>query len=324
MAKRSSTIDLRDVASSFMRPSRVALDAARSAVAGVRGRGEAWERLYARGVIPDGFLPGGAARWFLREPWPAAGSITRGRLAELVGDAPDSVEAAVTISSDVPGVLAAEQLAAQLHAAASAITGMGRFAGVIWRVLPSVSKCWVRQWHEPFPYASNLSFELSRLIADGVDLATGEPCRGWRPQLHTEVEARVARETHDAGVAVLSSISRDFVSHHAGFGRLVFRLYDCISGHLRFAAAAEAGLSLPPKSDDFRWSALGADRHLSSIRDPFAPLLGVFGLGYAVYRLVSVDGDSYAVLCAVATDDAKMPDRSRCGLSRWQAGLGPS
>lgn len=124
----------------MFRPSSSGRQAAIDAAASTRRVDEVWERFSVRDIIPTEWVNDGR-RLFAREPAPSNffRDDDRSRPSSPsieLRDFPTCVEAAVTIASDVAGVLRAERSAQEWYWRWSTMRRMPQFAGVIWRVLP--------------------------------------------------------------------------------------------------------------------------------------------------------------------------------------------
>lgn len=161
------TRDWTDFARRVLLPGRPRLPEARAAVIGMTDVREAWEALLARGLVP---APESEGRGAFREP----AALTDGpRWQPFRGDGvaasepalPESIDAAVVLACDPPGLAHAGALALAFaaHSAPWEVPSTPRVApiGVAWKVVPT--ERWYQHYLDRYRMATLLQ-ELSRLL----------------------------------------------------------------------------------------------------------------------------------------------------------------
>ncbi len=282
---------VRSLGERFLRPDRPREAEVRAAVGKTRDRAQVWERLIARGLIPEDWLDTPTRR-FVLEPYPKD-EYTRydpksGRYvlrAPNQSAIPSSVEAIVTVASDPLGVTTAEAYAQELVARYRALADVCPFGGVLWRVLPSTSRFWRghRDGREAaLAWASECDLNASEEggTQDGVARPLGP--RG------AELEDRRKR----AGSALRLERSED--EWH--LDSVAQGVRTCL-GHC-FALEAAQRWDLRISTQPAALDRVQRGTPYRSIPNPFVAVLGVVKTGYAVDVVRTIERRTWVVLFA--------------------------
>ncbi len=307
---REDLVLFRGVGRNFLRPERRREDEVRAIVGATRSVVEVWERLSTRGVLPHRWLDE-PARSFLREPFATYGTRGLGNAVANAMPRPPSVEAAVTMASDVPGVERAEEAVRTWHVRQKQFFDLPPLRGFVWRVLP------VNAIHPAQDIAS-----MDHYLMPAVGLAVGR--MGGIEDLYavdaTQLPPEIAawKSPYDvAGRAVVSgrmsapgrarSVSEPIgqqvdPQEHAVFWYAVNAAIQTD----RFAHAQRLGAVLDPQE---RLPRLRKSTPLADLYNPFAPLLDVYAAGYVFQRLYRSGYGANQELRAILVAPAANPDR---------------
>ena len=356
--------DFYRLGSSLLRPDAAREREAREVVGRTRSAREAWERLSARGLIPDRWVDDEGMR-HVAEPFrQTEDGFGHGRAAKPA-PSPSCVEAAVTLASDAEGVEAAGQFGKEWywrmrHTFISrwydALRGtlletswywrmrhtfISRpFAGCLWRVLPVTSPLWVRHVSSlgPSLLVSSVGSALRACGADdrmawAIPEEEGLPQRVVSAMRDVRASVRAAAEgfngAHGDGAQVWGEASWSAWRWYqlAPEPRTSLRfpapiigvVTNVIAGAVMFDRAAGMGGrvlgSVGGVGNPFFGRALldghvSAEDDLSSIDNPYAPILDVFARGYVPGGFHTDSSGTWVVLMAAALDPAKMPNAS--------------
>lgn len=282
----------------FLNPSRGREAEVREAVGRSRDRRAVWERLNARGLIPDAWVESDERR-FAREPIREfAREPIRENVLARYDSAPTTIEGAVTLASDVPGVELAEASAREWHHRTSLIEQRGRLRGVVWRVLPITSKLW---------RGVELERDLQHLQAASELGVFDSQCS----LLEREVARSRVTRVRDA---FMSSLARRFgvgsqqrvwsqVNHYA-----VAMIRAAIGALLAFDDASRHG---GPVKATWRTSKMASGSTFADFKNPVAPLMSVYQAGYAAHGIVATGEGDWVVLSAAALKASAMPASTR-------------
>lgn len=340
---------MRELGANLLRPTAANADAARSAAGRTRSPREAWERMSARGLIPDDWVQS-ADRRFAGYPWRPkwidfstfwGDSVAPRQPKAAVSESPACVEAAVTIAGDAGGVALAEASAKEMHWRFSRLMPLPRMSGFTWVVLPKRSGSW-GYLNAVNVTARDLSITSfgAMMMRDGVprdvlwgamqDRVSGYGRFAQEALRHPINCGDAARRSSAAIAAVVAGLaSRGDVSiideRREGFGVTAGGAYYPITNLPRmavaaalvtadaacaFASASDAGCSMTYRMNTFYGRTTESTR-FDSLHNPAAPMLDVMRRGYMPCGFHLSDGGVRAVIAAVAIDGGNMPDRSR-------------
>ena len=331
--------DFYRLGSSLLRPDAAREREAREVVGRTRSAREAWERLSARGLIPDRWVDDEGMR-HVAEPFrQTEDGFGHGRAARPA-TSPSCVEAAVTLASDAEGVEAAGQFGKEWYWRMRHTFISRPFAGCLWRVLPATSTLWVRHVSSlgPSLLVSSVGSALRACGADdrmawAIPEEEGLPQRVVSAMRDVQASVRAAAEgfndAHDDGAQVWGEASwsawRWYQLAPEPRASLWFPapiigvVTNVIAGAVMFDRAAGMGGrvlgSVGGVGNPFFGRALldgrvSAGDDLSSIDNPYAPILDVFARGYVPGGFHTDSSGTWVVLMAAALDPAKMPNAS--------------
>ncbi len=285
-----------DLCQRFLRPSEGREDAIRSSFASSSTRGSAarfWETLATRGFIPDTWVQA-VDRSFVREPWGQTFDVAPKAPLWLIPRVrrvahPTTIEAAITLAADVPGVLRAEESARQAYARRAAILADVRpLAGIAWRVLPAPSDRWRKPtWGDPSEARLRLMMRAQRgssavkAFENEMSLISSTLVQGMWARFGAHYPGR-RNQINEAPIDGLHELARSTLA------------LDC---------AQREGLVLPPQLG----FTLKTARPLADFPNHFAPLLDVYDVGYACEGDLFDGASNWLVLVAAARDPSRMP-----------------
>ncbi len=286
---------LRDLGARYLAPERPRLDEVRRAVGATRRKTEVWERLATRDLIPPEWVENPGRR-FAVEPLRPWSSLPTASLSAT----PTSVEAMVTLASDVSGVLRAEEAVLEWHNRWRVLWAGPRLDGFLWRVLPRVSDRWaqssLQEGHETTFYT-----EMRRAF----ESSDGDAGPGWLWE-----RLQQAYDAAQGGLAQRFGVlpQRDRVA--AGLERaLNLCAYSPLLRGVRFAVLFDCA-QWTGKSITREMARHGAPlgRSFADLLNPFGAVLDVFSAGYVLQGIREDDeARRWAMLTAHATDETKLP-----------------
>lgn len=323
----------------LLRPAAPRRREAREAAGRTRSAREAWERLSARGLIPDRWVDDEAMR-HAAEPFRQDEDGYGGWRSPPLSPFPPSVEAAVTLASDAAGVAAAEQFGKEWYWRMRRTFKSRPYAGSLWRVLPMASPLWVRHVTSLGP-SLVVSATGSALRASGAN-----PMLAWSYPGDHAVPPEVAvamgavrdavqaaadgyNDARHGGRKAWSDVSETAWWRYqfepdsggtAGFPATVIGVTaNVIAGAVMFDRASALGGRVLGSdggpSDPFFVRAI-ADGNVSvgewldTMQNPYAPLLDILERGYFPGGFHSDSSGTRVVLMAAALDDRNMPRSS--------------
>lgn len=299
----ASDVDFSSVGGNLLSPPTRDPSAAADAAGASRSVASVWERMSARGVIPDDWVQSDARRFSL-EPWRPLSRAdgSRARWSQT----PPTVEAAVTIASDVAGVTRAEQSAREWHWRLAPFLRLSPFGGVVWRVLrvtPGARDLWptVASGH-PLACGVSRAALVSMLLALGAS-----PDLQWSSENDPRLPAEVAGSMRRASAAIRAAEGAR-AARLAGESDMMILAIDAV---IFFDDASRLGGRVHSESrgtsskffdDAVAYGAVAVGDRLSSIPNPHAPALDILANGYLPGQFHEMEGRSWAVLCAPAVE----------------------
>ncbi len=277
----------------FLNPSRARLAEVESIAQEHRGGArELWERLNARGILPDDWVED-PRRKFVREPMPKR--AYNAEMDRRLLPCPDTIQGVITMASDVPGVLRAEEAAREWYARWSALDDLPPFQGIAWRVIaPHDASLWPDRDEDTTERGDALARGCLDLLED-LQRAGG---KGIGRALATVREC--------ARTPLLASVgSRPRPTPK--------KMWDSLSSDVWNVCTIEVAQRFRVKPGEFHlWSKVRADTSLDTVRNPESPKLDVYAAGYAVHGMYTFRRLSgWVVLIATPVDAARLPKRSR-------------
>lgn len=283
----NETDRFRQLGTRMMAPPAGVYEEARGVIGKSNRAAASWERLYARGIIPESWMDEGR-RLFVPEPFPEKAGLLNSRVSSV----PASVEAAAVMAADVRGIETAEAHATEWYHRCAGMKPMPALAGFVWRVIP---------------------LSLQRVAFEDQAL---EKCLTWWSiqgpdrDIAMQLDARTASVVAalEQGIAERFGLTAEGTLARRVAFQYERQLVELARRWVAMDEASERGLMISP--DPGRWPKIKSSVRYSSLNFPHDPHLCVWEDGYAILRTVALerDGGSVRVLmCAASRGEKPVP-----------------